>query len=264
MRIDAHTHCFPDALAERAIGKMSVNDSLFPRCSGTLAGLLSVLDRDGIDACFVLNIATNAHQQDKVNAFAETINHYENRVYSFGSIHPDYPDIKGAAKRIKEAGLYGVKLHPDFMGFDIDDASFKPIFAACAEFALPVVIHSGIDPTSRGHIHAKPEAVAKILKEFPDLRLCAAHFGDASDSESVLRHLCGKNVWFDTGFTALGVTPEGAKRILENHDPDKILFGSDMPWEAPSETMAFLETLGLSEKQKQKIFGKNAEAFIHI
>ena len=264
MIVDAHTHCFPNALAFRAFFKLKANDALFPRCDATADGLLSVLDRDGVDKCFVLNIATNAHQQDHVNEFAAQINHYQNRIYSFGSIHPDYPNIRTAAKQIKEAGLCGVKLHPDFMGYDICDDKFTPIFAACAEYALPVVIHAGMDPTSRAHVHAKPEDVAKILERFPSLRLCAAHFGDASNPDSVLRHLCGKNIWFDTGFTALGMTASGVQKIIENHDIHKIMFGSAMPWEAPSETLRFLEQLALSEEQRQLILGENALRFLHM
>ena len=262
MRIDAHTHCFPAALAPRALAKLETNDALYPRCDGTLNGLLAVLDRDGIDKCFVLNIATNPHQQDKVNEFAVSINRYQNRVYSFGSIHPDYPDVKRAAKQIKESGLYGVKLHPDFMGYDILYDKFMPVFAACAEYALPVVIHAGLDPTSRDHIHAKPQDIAKILERFPSLRLCAAHFGCAVHHEDVLKHLCGKNIWFDTSFPALGASPSGVKKLLESHDPDKVMFGSDMPWESPAEVEAFLDNLELDDKQKRKIFGENAEHFL--
>lgn len=262
--IDSHTHCFPDALAPRALSKLESNEALTPRCDGTRDGRLAVLDRDGVDQCFVLNIATNAHQQDKVNEFATQINRYQNRIYSFGSIHPDYPDIRGAAKQIKDAGLYGVKLHPDFMGYDIGDDKFTPIFAACCEYALPVVIHAGIDPTSRSHIHAKPEDVARILERFPSLRLCAAHFGDACDWEGVLHRLCGKNIWFDTGFSALGMSVSGVQKIIANHDIHKIMFGSDMPWEAPSETKRFLEQISLSDEQKRLIYGENALRFISM
>lgn len=264
MRIDAHTHCFPEALAPRALAKLEATEELLPRCDGTVDGLLAVLDRDGIDRCFVLNIATNPHQQNKVNEFAVSINHYKKRVYSFGSIHPNYPDIKSAAKHIKDSGLCGVKLHPDFMGCDICDDSFMPIFAACAEYGLPVVIHAGIDPTSKHHIHAKPEDVAKILERFPSLRLCAAHFGCAVHHEEVLKHLCGKDIWFDTGFPALGSSLSGIRKIIENHDPDKIMFGSDMPWESPAEVTAFLDGLELDETQKRKIFGENAGHFLTL
>ena len=137
-----------------------------------------------------------------------------------------------------------------------------PIFAACAEYALPVVIHAGLDPTSRDHIHAKAEDIAKILERFPSLRLCAAHFGCAVHHEEVLKHLCGKNIWFDTSFPALGASVSGVKKLLENHNPDKIMFGSDMPWESPAEAAAFLDELELDDKQKRKIFGENAEHFL--
>ena len=76
MIVDAHTHCFPNALAPRALSKLKANDALFLRCDATADGLLSVLDCDGVDKCFVLNIVTNAHQQDHVNEFAAQINHY--------------------------------------------------------------------------------------------------------------------------------------------------------------------------------------------
>ena len=62
--------------------KLKANDALFPRCDATADGLLSVLDRDGVDKCFVLNIVTNARQQDHVNEFAVQIHHYRDRIFS--------------------------------------------------------------------------------------------------------------------------------------------------------------------------------------
>lgn len=147
------------------------------------------------------------------------------------------------------------------MGYDIGNDKFIPILAACADYALPVVIPAELDPASRDHIHAKPEDIAKILERFPSLHLCAAHFGGAVHHEDVLKHLCGKNIWFDTSFSGLGLSLSGVKKILENHDPDKIMFGSDMPWEASAESMTFLEVLELNDGQKRKLFGENAERF---
>ncbi len=264
MIIDSHAHCFPDALAPRAIAKLAPDYNPTPIFDGTVDGLLAALDRDGIDRCFVLNVATNAHQQDKVNAFAAQINRYRDRIYAFGSLHPDHPDVMGAAKRMKEAGLFGVKIHPDFLGMEIDDRRMDPVFAACCEYGLPLVIHSGYDPAYASHIHAKPQTTANVLARFPALRLCCAHFGDAKDPEAVLKYLCGKNVWFDTGFTGLGLSPQDARRILDNHDENKVMFGTDLPWEAPSVTLRYLRSLSLSEERLEKIYHTNAEAFLKM
>ena len=71
MLIDFHTHCFPDALAPRAIEKLAYScGGVEPVCDGTLAGLRESMRRDGVDVSVVLNIATSPHQMKKVNDFA--------------------------------------------------------------------------------------------------------------------------------------------------------------------------------------------------
>lgn len=128
MLIDTHTHCFPDALAPRAIDSLSGESKQLAHTDGTLSGLISSMDEYGVDKSFVLNIATNPRQQDNVNKFAVAINNYNGRIVSFGSINPDCPDKKAAAKQIKESGLYGIKLHPDFMGHDFPTTHFQKFF----------------------------------------------------------------------------------------------------------------------------------------
>ena len=39
---------------------------------------------------------------------------------------------------------------------------------------------------------------------------------------------------------------------------DKIIFGSDCPWEDTGQTYAYINALGLTEEAKEKIFYKNA------
>ena len=67
MVIDFHTHCFTDALAPRAIANLAKNPQFPPQFDGTLSGLKASMDRAGIDISVIQNIATNAHQNRKVN-----------------------------------------------------------------------------------------------------------------------------------------------------------------------------------------------------
>ena len=62
MVIDFHTHCFPDKIAERAIGKLSyVSGGLKYYSDGTVDGLKKNMAAENVDAAVVLNIATNEH-----------------------------------------------------------------------------------------------------------------------------------------------------------------------------------------------------------
>ena len=88
MIFDIHTHCFPDALAPRAIGKLSfASGGLHPHTDGTLSSLENLMRAQGVDAFAVQNIATNPGQMKKVNDFAASMQCAH--IYPFGSVHPD-------------------------------------------------------------------------------------------------------------------------------------------------------------------------------
>ena len=73
MIIDFHTHCFPDALAPRALSSLEHNaeqTQMRPFTDGTAEGTKKLIAAHGINRAVVCNIATNAHQQPKVNNFA--------------------------------------------------------------------------------------------------------------------------------------------------------------------------------------------------
>ena len=264
MLIDTHTHCFPDALAPKAINVLSGESKQLAHTDGTLSGLISSMDEYGVDKSFVLNIATNPHQQENVNKFAAAINNYKGRIISFGSITPDCPDKKSAAKQIKESGLYGIKLHPDFMSHDFADDAFSEVLSACAEYDLTVIIHAGLDFVSLDHVHATPEMIASVCDKFPSLRLVCAHFGANFMYEKSAELLSTKNIWIDTAYSSHVNDVKGAKKVFAAFDNDRIMFATDSPWETPADTMAFIDKLGLSAEQKEKLFYKNAEGLIDL
>lgn len=264
MLIDTHTHCFPDVLAPRAIDSLSGGSKQLAHTDGTLSGLISSMDEYGVDKSFVLNIATNPRQQENVNKFAVAINNYKGRIISFGSINPDCPDKKAAAKQIKESGLYGIKLHPDCMGHDFSDDAFSEVLSACTECDLTVVIHAGLDFVSLNHVHATPEMIASVCDKFPSLRLVCAHFGANFMYEKSAELLSKKNIWIDTAYSSHVGDVEGAKEVFSAFDNNRIMFATDSPWETPADTMAFIDKLELSEEQKEKLLHKNAEKLIEL
>ena len=265
--IDFHTHCFPPHLAPKALSKLSENIHKEPGYDGTPQGLIKKMDACGIDKSVVLNIATNSRQESNVNAFALSLlgDEYGGRLIPFGSVHPDNPNVRDTIKTLIDGGIKGIKIHPDYTGHMVDSDELKPIFAACCEYGLPIVIHAGWDPVSPSLIHAPPEKTAKVLGEFPGLRLVAAHMGGTLLWEDVLRYLAGKDIWFDTSLACeYGLNPDLICSIIDAHPKDKILFGSDGPWSCPTKVADYIRSLGLGQKMEENIFYKNAEALLGI
>jgi len=124
MKIDFHVHLFPDALAVKTIGKLAriagdEHGDAPHYTDGTLRGTLEKMDVWGVDRAVTQHIATSVHAMHKVNDFAASVR--SERLYAFGSVHPDAPDALEELERIRALGLDGVKLHPDYQNFFVDE-----------------------------------------------------------------------------------------------------------------------------------------------
>jgi len=263
MLIDFHTHCFPQTIAQKAIEKLSfVSGGLVPHTDGTVNGLKQAMAQGGADISVVLNIATNAHQQHSVNDFAAQINGEEG-IVSFGSVFPHSEDVFSELERIKELGLKGVKLHPDYQGFKVDDQKMKPIYRKISELGLITVFHAGVDYGFAPPYCCMPENLKRALDWF-DAPVVAAHWGGLGCYEQVAELLCGENVYFDTSFGFSQMPKFFAQKILDTHGTDKILFGTDTPWHTAEMELTLLKSLQISAEDMDKITHLNAKKLLGI
>ncbi len=259
MIIDFHTHAFPDAVAEKAIPKLSGIGGITPFGDGTLKSLLLRMDQWQVDRAVILNIATNPKQQTNVNNFAIEVNSSQDRLYALGSLNPYSENIKEEARRLAKAGIRGVKIHPDYMGVLVDDPKFDAVYEACIDNGLFVVTHSGWDFISPDLIHCTPERILNVITRYPELKFVAAHMGACRLWDDVERLLIGKNLWIETSLAPLmKLDPVKCARMINNHDPEKILFGSDFPWYSMKLEREYVDLLGLSCELTRKIYSENA------
>ncbi len=264
MLIDFHTHAFPDKIAERAISSLShASGGLKPYTDGTLAGLRASMAEGGVDISVLLSIATNAHQQKSVNDFAAAVNGKDG-IVSFGSVYPDSEDALDELERIKELGMKGIKLHPEYQNFYVDDEKMKPLYKKLSELELICVFHAGTDVGFAPPYHAMPKQMARALQWF-DSPVVAAHFGGAGSGEDVLKYLCGNEMlYIDTSFSYGAMPKYYAQAIIEHHGADKILFGTDTPWHCPDMEKRLVASLELSEHERDQICSGNARALLGI
>ena len=264
MIIDFHTHCFPDALAPKALGWLSDKAGFAPTTDGTVKGSIQKLRETGVDIGVVCSIATNAHQLPKVNGFAIDINDLNNSLIALGTAHPESEVREEELKRLVDHDFKGIKIHPEYMPYYIDSPEWDKVFSLCEEMGLFVMAHTGFDFISPDRIAATPERIAKILDRHPRLTFVAAHLGSNRMWEEVRHTLCGReNLYFDTAILArYGADPTLTKEIILAHGADKILFGSDMPWSDPKRELDFIRSLGLNKDDEAAILGGNAERLL--
>ena len=235
---------------------------LKPQTEGTVSSLKEQLKKDGVDMAVVLSIATNPTQQRKVNDFAIEVNR-DPMLFAFGSVHPDAKDALEELERLHSAGIKGVKFHPEYQNFYADDEKMKPIYRKISQLGLITVFHAGQDIGFLPPYHAMPEQLLGTLK-WLDTPVVAAHWGGMSCAQEVINTLCGENLYFDLSF-GYGLIPKKlAQLIIDKHTPDRLLFGSDLPWHRSSWEKRLLDTLDPSDSDKDKICFQNARKLLEL
>lgn len=255
MIIDAHTHCFPDQLAEKVIPMLAARANIPYFSDGTLGGLIASMDRAGVDLSLVQHIATKPQQVQTINNWAASIQ--SERIKSFGTVHPDYPHWEQEIERIAELGLVGIKFHPDYQDFDVDEERLWPIYEKTVETGLILLFHAGLDVGFGEPVRCQPRALAKIVRAFPEATIIAAHMGGYDRWEEARVHLVGQNVYLDTSYSFDYASREFLLQMIKEHGPDRIVFATDSPWGDPEHEIKQLRSLPLTDAEQKLILGEN-------
>ncbi len=259
MIIDSHTHSFPDKIAKSTIDFLAKKGNVKPFREGTLSSLKESMKKAGVDYSVVLPVATEARQVGSINRLAFSENGREGIIYA-GAIHPDCENIEEILDEIKSAGLFGIKIHPDYQGVYFDDDRYVRIMEAAAKRGLITITHAGLDVGYRDDIHCTPDRVLNVLKRLDgiiDNKLVLAHLGSFDAPDEVIEKLAGKNVYIDTA-AVLDRYPEKAKKVIEAHGFDKVLFATDSPWADQKAYVELLKSFGFNESALNKMFFENA------
>ena len=279
MIIDIHTHTFPDRIAAIAVDKLKKASRCSSMSDGTRDGLLLAMRRAQVDRAVVLPVVTNPVKATSINDVSISLTQQDGLIY-FGGIHPDTPDAGSELKRIADAGLKGVKIHPVYQGTDIDDPRFLRILEKAGELGLIVLMHAGEDIGFPGVIRCSPEQTAHALDQVGPVRMICAHMGGWRNWDEVTDCLAGRGLYLDTAFTLERITPlyEGAYdddflnmldketfcHLVNTFGADHILFGSDSPWGDPAKTIALIRSMPLPADQIDAILGGNAQKLLGI
>ncbi|MCL2486530.1 MAG: amidohydrolase family protein, partial [Oscillospiraceae bacterium] len=171
---DAHSHIYPDKIAARAsecVGAFYAAADMM-RHTGSVDELLRSGGAAGVTRYWVYSVATSPAQVRPINSFIARECALHPEFVGFGAIHPDVEDMGGEIQNILDLGLKGVKIHPDFQRFYLDEDRVMGIYEAL-EGRLPLVTHTGDYRFDFSH----PGRLAKVLARFPNLTVVAAHFG---------------------------------------------------------------------------------------
>jgi hypothetical protein len=277
MIIDFHTHIFPSWVKERRdeyIKRDSCFSLLYSQPKARLVTaeeLIASMDETGVDLSVVLNIGWASQELCvKTNDYIlETISHYPNRLVGFCSIQPQVGNAAiSELERCAKAGAKGIgEMRSDMQGFDLtDEVVMKPLVDVAVKHNLIFLTHSseplGHQYFGKGNI--TPNILYSLISVFPDLKVVCAHWGGGLPFYALMPEVAKAftNVFFDTAATIFLYQPQIFKQVSDIIGSNKILFGTDYPLISQSRIIAQIQSTELSEEDKSRILGGNAQKLL--
>lgn len=257
---DAHAHIFPTKIAAKAT--KSIGDfyetEMFSDASSEK--LLEAGEKIGISKYIVCSSAVTPEQASHINKFIARECEKEEKFIGFAALHPEMEDYKEEIEKAVSYGLRGVKIHSDFQKVDIDKPGTIDFYKEIAKNNLPVLFHMG----DWRYDYSSPVRLSNLMKQVPDLKVMAAHFGGYNRWQDVKDLEPNENLYFDTSSSLTEIGKDMALSLIEKFGVDKFFFGTDFPMWDPAEELERFLSLGLSESENEKILYGNFEKFFNI
>ena len=262
--IDMHTHIFPEKVAEKATLATAEYFDLPepPNHYGTVGELEDVLREAGIDYAMVFSAATSAHQVEHINRYILSEAEKEPKFIPCGTLHADYENYKEELRWMRDHGIHGVKIHPEFQHFALNDARLFLMYEEMEKNDMFLIAHMG-DP--RVDVSG-PSHMLPIAETFPKLRCIASHLGNWGDwdVEKIWPLAKLPNVYTDISSSFSYVKDKKPLYdILRCYDPTHVFFGSDYPIWCPKKELQKTLELDIPGEMLEDILFNNFADFYH-
>jgi len=227
------------------------------RATHTVPNLTREMDETGIRASVLLPIDFPVLSHNATTALdaAKTTN---DKLLSFGSVHPYAPDAEKRLDAQLAKGAKGVKMHPSVMMVRADNRRAMRLYDWCAHREMIVFWHcgpAGIEPKLGQYINQVRFYEGPIAAN-PRTTFVLGHSGALQFDEALELQRRYPNVWLETSSQSLS----NIVKMTERADPDRIVHGSDWPFYHPAISVSkiLIATEGKKELRHKMLWGNAA------
>ncbi len=179
-----------------------------------------------------------------------------------GTVNPMLPDWREDLRRCHEVyRMPGIRLHPNYHGYQLDDPRFAELLRLAAARGLLVQLAVRMEDPRMQHPLARVKDVdtaplADLVAACPRLKLVLLNAMQSVRGDALKKLVATDRVFFEIA-TLEGI--EGIARSLQQMPLDRLLFGSHFPFFVIESALLKLRESSLIDAQRKAICFQNAQ-----
>lgn len=183
----------------------------------------------------------------------------------FGSVNPVLPGWEEDLRRCADVHrMKGIRLHPNYHGYALDDPRFKALLEQATAAKLVVQLVVTMEDERMMHPlmqvpHVDVAPLADVVSVVPGVKLVLLNAFRAARGEAIDMLVATKQVWFDIAWME-GIA--GIDALSKQIPMDRFVFGSYAPFFYFESSLLKLKESVLSDAVLEQVQGGNAQALL--
>ena len=181
----------------------------------------------------------------------------------FGSVNLELPDWEEDLRRCREEhAMPGIRLHPNYHGYTLDDPRFERLLFLAAEQRLLVQIAVTMEDQRTQHPKLRVPDVdlaplPDLMRKVPAANVLLLNFRPTGTIFSQL--VATPRVYFDT---ARAEATDGIARLSRSTPPDRVVFGTHAPFLIYESALIRVYESDLTLAEHRAVFEQNAKQLL--
>jgi predicted TIM-barrel fold metal-dependent hydrolase len=243
--------------------RMRPEDDIFRNVS--MQEMLDIMDKNDVEHAVVL-------LQIRTTSPGLTLDPCVKHVLPFVEARPDrfsiaaFPEPRLGMAAIRELTaiaknhpVSAVRIMPSVFGIPPDDRTYYPLYAKCSELDIAVSVNVGFGPPGLPVKCQDPLLLDEVCLFFPDLKVILSNGGGPwwdVIGPMLRRH---KNLYWLNGACTPRRVPASFAAFMNNDGQDKVIFGSDFPFNRIDACLDEVNGLKLDAGVREKFLYGNAK-----